>query len=54
MIIREFTRKYFYCISFWIVDIYENDIVDNKMTIILQIPQNKIVFFMILFIKMLK
>jgi hypothetical protein len=43
---REFSRKMiFIALLSGLRSIYENDIVDNKNTIYLQIPQNKIVFY---------
>ncbi len=43
---REFSRKMiFIALLSGLRSIYENDIVDNKIAIYLQIPQNKIVFY---------
>jgi Zinc carboxypeptidase len=43
---REFTRKMiFIALISGLLDIYENDVVDNKKDIYLQIPQNNVVFY---------
>lgn len=43
---REYTRKMiFIALISGLIDIYENDVVDNKKDIYLQIPQNNIVFY---------
>ena len=43
---REFTRKMiFIALISGLLDIYENDVVDNKIDVYLQIPQNNVVFY---------
>lgn len=43
---REFTRKMiFIALISGLCDIYENDVVDNKKAVYLQIPQNNVVFY---------